>query len=63
LDLLWTEDEGFILSSQLYERMSVQREVFNEDLNNSNHTKKCADFREGLAWSPLPNGGDPQLIW
>jgi hypothetical protein len=59
LDLLWTEDEGFILSSQLYERMSSQREVFNEDPNNCNHTKKCANFREGLAWSPLLNGEDP----
>jgi hypothetical protein len=43
--------------------MSVQREVFDDDPNNSNCTKKYADFREGLAWSPLPNGGDPQLIW
>jgi hypothetical protein len=63
LDLLWTEDEGFVLSSYLYKRMSMQREVFNEDLNNTNHTKKCVDFREGLTWSPLPNGGDPRLIW
>jgi hypothetical protein len=31
----------------------MQREVFNEDLNNSNYTKKCTDFRGGLAWSPL----------
>jgi hypothetical protein len=43
--------------------MNAQREVFNEDPDNSNHTKKCADFREGLAWSLRPNGGDPQLNW
>jgi hypothetical protein len=62
LDLLWTEDEGFILSCKLYERMNMQREVFNEDPNNTNRTKKCVDFREGLTWSPLPNGGNPHLI-
>jgi hypothetical protein len=39
--------------------MSVQREVFDEDPNYSNYTKKCMDFREGLAWFPLKNGGDP----
>jgi hypothetical protein len=43
--------------------MSMQREVFNEDPDNSNHTKKYMDFREGLAWFPLPKGKDPQLIW
>jgi hypothetical protein len=59
LDLLWTEDKGFVLSSELYRRMSTQRDIFNGDLNNSNCTKKCADFREGLAWSSLPNGRDP----
>jgi hypothetical protein len=42
--------------------MSAQREVFNEDPNYSNRTKKCVDFREGLAWSPLPNGRDPRLV-
>jgi hypothetical protein len=43
--------------------MSTQREVFNKDLNNSNRTKKGVDFGEVLAWSPLPNGRDPRLIW
>jgi hypothetical protein len=59
LDLLWTEEGGFILSYELYERMNVQRELFNEDPNHSNYTKKCMDFRDGLAWSPLSNGRDP----
>jgi hypothetical protein len=36
----------------------MQREVYNEDPDYSNYTKKCADLREGLAWSPLPNGGN-----
>jgi hypothetical protein len=52
----WNKDKRFVLSSKLYKRMSMQREVFHEDLNNANHTKKSMDFREGLAWSPLPNG-------
>jgi hypothetical protein len=38
------------------------REVFNEDPDNSNHIKKCTDFREGLTWSPLPNGRNPRLV-
>jgi hypothetical protein len=55
--------KGSPLCVNSYERMSAQREVFNEDPNNSNHTKTCVDFREKLAWSPLLNSRDPQLVW